>query len=55
MAKIFLMSLILACLFIPVRRARREPAHPIGRVITDYVVFLLLFGAFLRFGYGRLS
>jgi hypothetical protein len=55
MQKIFLISLILACLLIPVRRARREPPFPISRVITDYVVFMVFFGVVLRFLFGRLA
>jgi maltodextrin utilization protein YvdJ len=55
MQKFFLISFILACLFIPVRRARRQQAFPLSRVITDYVVYMVFFGVFLRFVFGRIT
>jgi maltodextrin utilization protein YvdJ len=55
MQKIFLMTFILACLLIPVRRARRQKAYPLGRVITDFIFYSIGFGFLLRFFFGRMG
>jgi hypothetical protein len=55
MQKLFLLSFIIAALAIPVRRASATKALPLGRVITDFMLFMLAFGIFLRFFYGRLG
>lgn len=55
MQKLFLLSFIIACLVIPVRRASATKPIPLGRVVTDFMFFIVAFGVFLRLFYGRLS
>jgi hypothetical protein len=54
MQKFFLISFILASLFIPVQRARRQKAYPLTQVITDFIIFVAAFGVILRFFFGRI-
>jgi hypothetical protein len=54
MQKFFLISFILAAIYIPIRRAQRERAYPLSQVITDFVLFSVCFGLALRFVFGRL-
>ncbi len=55
MQKFFLLSFIIVCLAIPVRRASASKPIPLGRVVTDFMIFMVAFGVFMRFFYGRLS
>ena len=55
MQKLFLLSFIIACLVIPVRRASATKPIPLGRVVTDFMFFIFAFGVFLRLFYGRLG
>lgn len=54
MQKLFLLSFIIASLAIPVRRASASKPLPLGRVVTDFLIFMAFFGVFLRLFYGRL-
>lgn len=54
MQKLFLLSYILMCLWIPIRRARREEPYPVGRILTDITIYGVAFGLFLRFFYLKL-
>jgi hypothetical protein len=54
MQKFFLISFILASLYIPVRRAQRPQGYPVSQVITDFVLFTVAFGIALRFFFGRI-
>ncbi len=55
MQKFFLLSFIIVCLAIPVRRASATKPVPIGRVVTDFMFFIVAFAVFMRFFYGRLA
>jgi hypothetical protein len=55
MQKIFLLSLIIFSLALPVRRARREPPFPLSKVVTDFAIYIVVFGLILRFLFGRLA
>ncbi len=55
MQKLFLISYIMMCLYIPVRRARRAKPYPLGRILTDITLYGLGFALFLRFGYVKLE
>jgi hypothetical protein len=54
MQKFFLISFILASLYIPIQRVRRPRPYPVSQVITDFILFTVAFGVALRFFYGRI-
>ena len=54
MQKLFLLSYILLCLYIPVKRSRRATPYGVGRILTDITLYGGFFAVFLRFFYPRL-
>lgn len=54
MQKLLLLSYIGMCVWIPVRRARRDKPYPVGRIITDITIYGVMFGLALRFVYTKL-